>query len=133
MQMTLIGREHRTNERYRANAPYTRVVVREGTKPEVSLTEPKPLLEGHAYDVSTSGLRFELDNALAAGTPITIELYLPGCIKTIHGKGHVVRVFETDDDPGPRRMAAHFDTFDSESDRSSLTSHLADRWLPSEI
>ncbi len=123
----------RTDQRYRADAPYTRMVVR----PEDSraITESKPesdsvdSLEGHAYDVSVRGLRFELDQAVPTGTKIEFVLELPGCARPIRGKGKVVRVFSDEDDPGPRRMAAHIEEFESEHDRLRLAAHLDDHWL----
>ncbi len=122
----------RTDQRYRADAPYTRMVVR--PEDPRSITEPKSVdsaesLEGHAYDVSARGLRFELDQAVPTGTKIEFVLELPGCAKPIRGTGKVVRVFSDEDDPGPRRMAAHIEEFESEHDRLRLAAHLDDHWL----
>lgn len=84
------------------------------------LGTPEGGLEGHGYDISSNGMRFELDEALAAGTEVTIELYPPAEQLPIRIRGTVVRVFSSDDDPGPRRMAVQFTGFDSVKDRERL-------------
>ena len=82
------------------------------------------VLEGHAYDVSVSGVRFELDAALPAGMSVDIELSLPGLVEPVHATARIVRVFDEQDDPGPRRMAAVFTAFASPVDASRLAVHL---------
>ena len=81
---------------------------------------PNGGLEGHGYDISTTGMRFELDDELPAGTEVAISLYPPAETAPIHMNGVVVRVFAHDDDPGPRRMAVQFTTFPSVDDRERL-------------
>lgn len=81
-------------------------------------------LEGHAYDISLSGLRFELDNALAEGDQVGIELHLPGMHESVKSQARIVRVYDEDGDPGPRRMAASFKSFESPSDAARLSRHL---------
>ncbi|MDA0802476.1 MAG: PilZ domain-containing protein [Planctomycetota bacterium] len=136
--MIMDPQDLRADQRFRANAPYTRVVVH----PEApagsrvaAIAESKPStegMEGHAYDVSAHGLRFELDQAVPTGSRIDFELELPGCVRAIRGKGRVVRVFSDEDDPGPRRMAAHIEEFESEHDRMRLAAHLEDHWIKAE-
>lgn len=130
--MIMDSSDLRAEPRYRAHAAYTRVVVRPSAG---TVTEPKPgpEQEGHAYDLSARGVRFELDDAMPTGTPISFEIDLPGCRTPVRGKGRVVRVFSGEDDPGPRRMAAHIEEFESEHDRVRLAEHLEDHWLPPEL
>lgn len=77
-------------------------------------------LGGHAYDISESGVRIELDEALAVGDQLHVELDLPCAIRTIRGEAKVIWVHDADDDPGPRRMALEFTGFDSDRDRRDL-------------
>ena len=109
----------RAADRFAPKTGYSRVVVAiEPTNPNA-----KPV-EGHAYDVSLNGLRFELDEALEEGELVGIELHLPGLLGSIKSKGRVVRVFDEDGDFGPRRMAVTFQGFDTPLDASRLTTHL---------
>lgn len=85
-------------------------------------------LEGHAYDISLGGMRFELDEALPAGARVAVEVALPGCVQPIRATARVVRVFSAIDDPGPRRMAVEFETFLGAS-RDTLSRHIAQGWL----
>jgi len=102
---------------------YTCVHVRrgaDGTGPE---------LDGHLYDISEGGARFELDEPLSDGERVSVEITLPGCRKLIAASGKVVRVNDQDDDPGPRRMALMFDSFADEATRLALRKYLDQRWL----
>lgn len=64
---------------------------------------------GHIYDISASGMRFELDDHLADGTPVEVRALLPGKHHTtVHITGHVVRRHDDGTDPGPIRMAMTF-------------------------
>ena len=49
----------------------------------------------------------ELDSVLPVGTPVEVELHMPGLGSAIHLVGNVKRVFDEIDDPGPRRMGIH--------------------------
>ena len=98
--MTTVLNNRRSSERFMLQTALVRVVVdAHGTTPDA-----KGLFEGHAYDVSESGLRLELDSALPVGTPVDVELHMPGLGSAIHLVGRVARVFDEIDDPGPRRM-----------------------------
>mgnify|MGYP003349381161 FL=1 len=98
--MTNVLDNRRSAERFRLETALVRVVVgAHGSTPET-----KGFFEGHAYDVSDSGLRLELDSALPVGTPVDVELHMPGLGSAIHLVGRVARVFDEIDDPGPRRM-----------------------------
>ncbi len=137
--MLMVKSNRRGADRFGLQAPYTHVVVRaappEGatsTNPRFSaMASPAHNLEGHAYDVSITGIRFELDEALDEGTVVEMDVTLPGC-RTVHTTGRVVRVFDHQDDPGPRRMAAHFDQFGSDQDEAALRSHLTSGWCQRE-
>jgi c-di-GMP-binding flagellar brake protein YcgR len=104
---------------------YTHVEVR-------SEDRPGPARQGHLYDISEGGLRFELDEPLDEGERIRIEIGLPGCRRLIEAYGKVVRINDAEDDPGPRRMALMFDRFADESSRTALSSYLNQRWLEEE-
>ncbi|QKK09131.1 MAG: PilZ domain-containing protein [Planctomycetota bacterium] len=104
---------------------------------EVKLTgEDQPVFEGHAYDISRSGVNFELDQAIQPGTPICLKLTLPEWLlglvdgdtdlTSVQIRGTVV--WQDDDGvPGPVRMAATFQSFNSVSERDlfleTLKSH----------
>lgn len=119
------GRERRRHTRFKVVPMYTHVVVRRagGDQPE---------LDGHIYDISEGGVRFELDEPLADGEVVTVEISLPGCQKLIAACGKIVRVNDADDDPGPRRMALRFDRFVDEASRDALTKYLGQGWLEQE-
>ncbi len=112
--------DRRAADRFSPQVGYSRVVV-SVDKPNRSGSP----LEGHAYDVSLSGLRFELDEPLEEGTPIEVELHLPGLLHSIRSTGRVVRVLDELEDAGPQRMALAFRSFPSPLDASRLTKHLA--------
>ena len=77
-------------------------------------------VEGHAYDVSESGVRVELDVPLRVDERVSVELCLPGEPTAVFASGRVVWVNDEDDDPGPRRLAIEFTRFLTEADRDRL-------------
>jgi hypothetical protein len=78
---------------------------------------------GFVYDISTSGMRFELDQAVQLGTSLDVHITLPGRTPvTFRAGGTVVRMH--DDEPGPVRMGMAFDQFASDSDRKRLSSYV---------
>ena len=81
--------------------------------------EAESPLDGHVYDISGKGLRFEVDEPLPVGAAIVLELQLPAG-SPIRATARVVRVFDEVDDPGPRRMGAEFTAFDSAIDEARL-------------
>jgi hypothetical protein len=85
-------------------------------------------VDGHVYEVSLGGIRFELDQPLPVGTRVSVEVTLPGCTKPICAEGRIVRVFDEIDDPGPRRMVVEFETFAAGA-RESLDRYLSQKWL----
>ena len=99
--------------------------------------QPGATLEGHAYDISEGGIRFELDRAIAPGTPITMRISLPRWLPApledaeFELEPRPVEVLATvvwiddDDVPGPVRMAAVFTAFLDAADRDRLFDTLA--------
>ncbi len=83
-----------------------------------------PPLQGHAYDLSESGVRIELDEPLAPGQSVSLHLGLPFIAARVHARADVVWINSADDDPGPRRMALRFTGFLSDSDHDCLVSYL---------
>ncbi|MEM9296517.1 MAG: PilZ domain-containing protein [Planctomycetota bacterium] len=85
-------------------------------------------MEGHIYDLSLSGLRFELDDALPTGARLELRLSLPGPEPiVVKASANVVRLVDEDDEPGPVRMGASFVAFRTPMDRERLEGYLAPR------
>jgi hypothetical protein len=83
------------------------------------------ILEGHSYDVSEGGLQFELDEPVAPGTPVAIEIALPRAGRrptTIEVLGTVVWTDESE--PGPVRMAVEIKSFALPEDQESLKQYV---------
>ncbi|MSR68843.1 MAG: PilZ domain-containing protein [Phycisphaerales bacterium] len=117
----------RAADRFAPRVGYSRVViVPDGVEPNPNADKESAdsPFEGHAYDVSLNGLRFELDEPLEEGTKVDVELHLPGLLRSIRTKGRIVRVFDEDGDQGPKRMAVTFQSFENPVDASRLTTHL---------
>ncbi len=100
-----------------------------------TLTEPKVEfpLEGHLYDISVTGVRFDLDDPLEEGASVTMEIHLPGLSKAIRTKGKIVRVYDEDGDAGPKRMAATLGSFHSPEDATRLARVLGSGFYPREL
>jgi hypothetical protein len=77
-------------------------------------------LDGHAYDASEGGIRFEIDEPLEVGETVTVQLELPGGGGPVTATGRVVRVHDPEDDPGPRRAAVHIERYLHRTDRERL-------------
>lgn len=102
---------------------YSRVLLR-------TLETDEFLWEGHAYDISEGGVRFELDRGIEPGTPVAMRIDLPAAL----AEGRAVRrsafVFanvvwlEDEDELGPCRMAAVFTRFAREGDQERLLRRL---------
>lgn len=113
----------RRYERFRLQPMYTTVAV-------CPVDRPDEISEGHAYEISEGGLRFELDEALPLGSAIVIRLTLPAVRgepasdRTIFAQGTVLRILE-EDAPGPVRMAARFTRFIRSADRDRLLAYFA--------
>lgn len=112
---TMMNRlNRRLHDRVRLNPMYTSVIV------EPKLAIPHALV-GHAYDVSESGIRIELDEPLDVGQSVTLHLDIPGTGADIMADAAVVWVNDELDDPGPRRMALRFTGFHSPDDAVRLS------------
>lgn len=111
---TLNRREH---ERFRLQPMYTSVAA-------APADAPNDVRGGHAYDISETGVRIELDEAAPVGQCMHISLDLPGIDLGVGSAARVVWVNDAQDDPGPRRMALQFTSFDSEADHHRLVRYL---------
>ncbi len=78
---------------------------------------------GHLYDISMSGLRFEIDTPLETGETLQVRAMLPGREHvTVRIEGRVARMH--DDEAGPIRMGLIIDRFLGPRDRQKLTAYL---------
>ena len=100
-------------QRIRVQPMYTAVTACAGAQDNARLM-------GHVYDISESGVRIELDNAIDPGELVTLQLDLPGIDAAVQAAASVVWVHDDQDDPGPRRMALKFTEFLNRSDRNRL-------------
>jgi len=112
-------RERRRFDRFELPAMYTRLAVR-------SLDHDEFEWDGHAYDISRGGVRFELDRGFEPGTPVAVRLDLPRAPTERRTEPRSVFAFanivwlEDDDEPGPVRMAAVFTRFARPRDEDLL-------------
>lgn len=112
--------------RLKLPAMYTLVRVRLRL-PETRRQRERYTWAGYIYDISETGMRFELDRMLDPGTELEVEGLLPGGAgsTTFRAKGRVVRIHdEADDRFGPVRMAMAFDQFDTDEDRRHLAEYV---------
>lgn len=116
--------ERRAHPRYALSPMYTPIALR--------LTDDETFkYEGHAYDISRGGIRFELDRGIEPGTRVALRITLPnwGAGGDI-GPGRAVFAFanivwiEDEDAVGPVRMAAVFTNFCRAGDERRLMSQL---------
>ncbi len=114
---TLPRFNRREHERYRLNAMYTSISV----EPKMSVGQE---MLGHAYDISESGVRIELDEPLEPGQSVNVRMELPGAEQQIRTDADVIWVNDDQDDPGPRRMALRFKKFQTPMDQQRLRSFL---------
>ena len=113
------GTESRQYPRLKLPAMYTLVRVR-----------PKGAARyrwaGHIYDISVSGMRFELDDAIKPGTWVEARATLPGGSPvTVRLSGRVVRLHDDSQEPGPVRMSMTFDRQIRSIDRQRLNQYLS--------
>lgn len=81
---------------------------------------------GHIYDISVSGMRFELDSAVKPGTWVEARATLPGSNPmTVRLSGRVVRLHDETGEPGPVRMSMSFDRHVRSTDRQRLSKYLS--------
>lgn len=118
-------RDRRRHPRYVLPSMYTNIAVR-------PLDSDEFLYEGHAYDLSEGGMRFEIDHPIAPGTAVAIRIELPGAgamraadRRPVYAFANVVWLEEEDlDQPGPIRMACVFTRFAQLGDEERLMSRL---------
>ena len=110
--------DRRAHQRYMLMPMYTTVEAR-----RLAGDADRALL-GHAYDISETGVRIELDEALEPGESIAVHLTLPGATSSVTASADVVWVNDEMDDPGPRRMALRFTNFRSDQDYDGLLGYL---------
>ena len=115
--MTTVQPTRRESPRFRLPAAYTAVTAHRG---QAALSQ----LHGHVYDISASGVRIELDEALQPGECVVLDLELPGSRASVNASASVVWVNDPHDDPGPRRMALRFTSFSDRADRDRLFEYL---------
>ena len=118
MTATIHQIDHRQHQRFRLQPMYTSVVVQRVRGLRVDREE------GHAYDISESGVRLELDSALDPGEVVALQVTLPGQIEPILVNGSVVWVHSDEDDPAARRLAVRFTDFTTDEDHQRLISFL---------
>ena len=111
--------ESRQSPRLRLPAMYTLIRVR-------PVGDDRYRWTGHIYDISETGMRFELDELIEPGTLIEVRAMLPGAKHiTFAATGRVVRLHDEWDDMGPTRMGMTFDHFRHESDERKLDEFLS--------
>ena len=116
--MSLKFTESRIHPRFKLPAMYTLIRVR-------SVGEERYPWTGYIYDISMSGLRFELDDVIDPGSHIEVRAMLPGVDHiTFCASGRVVRIHDDSDEQGPIRMGMAFDEFASDEDRVKLEEYL---------
>jgi hypothetical protein len=119
--------DRRRFARFVVEPMYTPVAVR-----VMDSGEPGPFdLEGHAYDLSEGGVRFELDRPVPPGTRIAVQITLPSAGESELGPGRTIMAFasvvwlDADDPVPPHRMAAVFTHFARACDRERLLRQFA--------
>ncbi len=87
--------------------------------------------EGHVYDISEGGVRFEADRPVKPGTAVAMQITLPNLNRNEIEPGRTVLVYanvvwvEDEDEPGPYKMAAVFTEFARAGDRERLLRQFA--------
>lgn len=117
--------DRRRFPRFDLEAMYTTIAVR-------TLENDTFELQGHSYDISEGGIRFELDRGIERGTQIAMMINLPtmNAGDEAHGPDHAVYVFATivwiedENEPGPIKMAAVFNRWARQGDRERLIAEL---------
>ncbi|MSR40462.1 MAG: PilZ domain-containing protein [Phycisphaerales bacterium] len=117
------GPERRQCARFHVEPMYSSVRVREIG----ALATPR---NGHLYDLSMRGMRFEIDEAIAVGTELEIEIHLPALRHAVVLRAHVVREDSEELLFGPMSVAVEFGR-DARGAlaRKALARLLAQRWL----
>jgi hypothetical protein len=115
---SMTSRDQRIHPRIKVPAMYTLIRARVHGSTRYNWT-------GHIYDVSLSGVRFELDMPVEPGTQLEIRGMLPGAgHTTFRAVGRVVRIHSDADELGPSIMGLHFESFQSPMDRHRLAQYI---------
>lgn len=113
--------DRRRFPRFTLPVAYTPIAVR-------LLHEKEFTNEGHVYDLSEGGLRFEVDEPVPVGTRVAIRLALPDWAdqrtSDVYAMATIVWV-EDEDEPGPVKMAAVINEFCRAGDRDRLLATFA--------
>jgi len=109
----------RAHRRLRMPPMYTSVMA---CREQPATPQPSELT-GHVYDISEAGVRIELDEPLAPGELVHLQLMLPGANGGVTASASVVWVHDSLDDPGPRRMALVFTRIET-ADQARLRAFL---------
>ncbi|HEX7010529.1 MAG TPA: PilZ domain-containing protein [Phycisphaeraceae bacterium] len=118
-RMGIQSEEHRGQPRLRVPAMYTLLRVRPAGASRYCWT-------GHIYDISLTGMRFELDAPLEPGTRVEVRGMLPGMTHTLfRATGRIIRLHEDTPDVVPVRMGMTLDQFQSDIDRLRLADYLS--------
>ncbi len=113
-----VGAEFRRHPRVKLPAMYTLVRVRPAGSARYRWT-------GYVYDISQSGMRLELDDALPEGTRVEVRVMLPGNQQTtFSATGQIVRNHEDDPAAGPVRMGMTFEAFPFLGDERRLGDYI---------
>lgn len=110
--------DRRQHERFLLPPMYTPVTIRRARGLAIEV------LDGHAYDISESGVRLEVDEPLETGEEVHARIEFPAGGGAFAAWAEVVRVYDAEDDPAARRAALHFRKFPSPVDRDCLVSQL---------
>lgn len=118
--------ERRRFERFRLTPGYTGVALRVHG-------EQAAWRFGHACDISEGGVRLDVDDAIAPGTPVDVRVELPrfgtglpateSCTDDVCATGSVV--WCDDEDQAGARIAVEFKAFDAAGDRERLLHRLS--------
>lgn len=118
------GIDRRQFTRYQLPSMYSRIMVR-------PLDSDEFQWEGHAYDISRGGIRFELDNGVAPGTQVAVRIDLPQTTserstarRSVFAFANVIWMSDADE-YGPVRLAAAFTRFAREGDEEQLNARLS--------
>jgi len=110
--------DNRRFERFRVEPMYSSVSVQTAGDMKVRNGQ------GHLYEVSEAGVRIEIDEALAPGTSVSLDMRLPGEVESIFVTGRVIWCADPEDDPGARRMGVCFTQFATPAGRAQLGRYL---------
>lgn len=111
--------ERRVHERLPVAPMYSAVEAKPVSSPSLA-----GVIEGHVYDVSLGGARIELDDDVAIGEDLQLDLRLPAEHAPVRVIGSVVRRYDEDDDPVARRLGIRFERFVEPADELRLRRYL---------